>query len=305
MENVCCPDCKSKHVWRRSVRQTLTGLKREYRCSKCKRIFRTPSAFKRFRHSPEVITCALDLRAKGLSLADVTDHLHQFYKVDVTRKTILDWEQRFAEKIEGFTQSLNPHCSKQVSADEMFFKAGGKQHYNWNAIDRNTKFLIAEHISTKISADEALNFAKLLKPFSSLDEKIHITTDGLHEYVKAFKKGIGSRRIKHIRYPQTKTKNKFKNNPVERLHNTKKQRYKTMRCYDNFESAKKNLLFLRVYYNFLRKHTTLDWKTPAQAAGIELQLGRNRWLSILNKTINFLLSKLRATMKLQKSFVWF
>lgn len=41
----------------------------------------------------------------------------------------------------------------------------------------------------------------------------------------------------------------------------------------------------RVYYNFIRKHNGID-KTPAQASGIELELERNRWLSLLKKSIS-------------------
>ena len=40
----------------------------------------------------------------------------------------------------------------------------------------------------------------------------------------------------------------------------------------------------RVYYNHIRPHTALDGKTPAEAAGIKLDLGENRWESLIKKT---------------------
>ena len=46
--------------------------------------------------------------------------------------------------------------------------------------------------------------------------------------------------------------------------------------------------FWKIYYNLIRKHTTLNFITPAQAAGINLNLQRNRFLSLIeilkNKT---------------------
>lgn len=38
------------------------------------------------------------------------------------------------------------------------------------------------------------------------------------------------------------------------------------------------------YYNFIRTHNGID-KTPAQASGIELQLGRNKWLGLLKMSL--------------------
>ena len=40
---------------------------------------------------------------------------------------------------------------------------------------------------------------------------------------------------------------------------------------------------LKNYYNFLRPHMSLENETPAKRANIDLELGRNRWLSIIRK----------------------
>jgi hypothetical protein len=39
----------------------------------------------------------------------------------------------------------------------------------------------------------------------------------------------------------------------------------------------------RIYYDYLRPHTALDGKTPAEAAGINLDLVGNRWESLIRK----------------------
>jgi hypothetical protein len=39
----------------------------------------------------------------------------------------------------------------------------------------------------------------------------------------------------------------------------------------------------RVYYNHIRPHQGLNGKTPAQAAGLELDLGTNKWESLIKK----------------------
>jgi transposase InsO family protein len=61
---------------------------------------------------------------------------------------------------------------------------------------------------------------------------------------------------------------------MERYHSTLKERTKVMRALKN--SATAILDGQRIYYNHIRPHQGLNGKTPAQAAGLELEFGRNR-----------------------------
>jgi len=40
----------------------------------------------------------------------------------------------------------------------------------------------------------------------------------------------------------------------------------------------------RIYYNFIRPHMALSGKTPAEKAGIDLQLEDNRWESLIRRS---------------------
>ncbi len=107
---------------------------------------------------------------------------------------------------------------------------------------------------------------------------LRIHTDNSYDYPSAIKK-VFWRQVDHVHSPAWKKK--FKNNPIERYHNTLKQRYKTFRGFDNFVSADNFLEFFRLYYNFIRKHTTLQGKTPAQAANLDFDFGRNRFWGLI------------------------
>jgi len=41
-----------------------------------------------------------------------------------------------------------------------------------------------------------------------------------------------------------------------------------------------------LYYNFIRPHMTLEGKTPAQKAGINVNLGQNKWMELLKQAID-------------------
>jgi transposase-like protein len=50
---------------------------------------------------------------------------------------------------------------------------------------------------------------------------------------------------------------------IERLQGTIRQRNKGMRGLDDVKTAQTMMDGLRIYYNFIRSHTTLNGKTPA------------------------------------------
>jgi len=213
-----------------------------------------------------------------MSLADVVDHLDQHHRVKVSRKTILDWQNKFGKKLKSFTQTLKPIIGGQVHADEMFVKVRKEWNYYWDAIDYTTKFLVGDHLSKERNYRECIEFMESIKN-CPVNQPVQIHTDNSYDYPWPIKKVFGKQGIVHVFYPSWKKK--FKNNPIERLHNTEKQTTKTFRGFDNFESTKNFFDFNRVYYNFIRKHTSLGKITPAEAAGIFLELKNNRFLSLI------------------------
>jgi hypothetical protein len=54
-----------------------------------------------------------------------------------------------------------------------------------------------------------------------------------------------------------------------------RDREKVMRGMDHAESAQKTIDAFRIHYNFIRNHGSIG-KTPAEQAGIKLDLGQNK-----------------------------
>jgi len=69
---------------------------------------------------------------------------------------------------------------------------------------------------------------------------------------------------------------------VERLHGTIRQRNKVMRGLDDEATAQTMMDGMRIYYNFLRPHMTLNGQTPARQAKIDVDSSQN-WLSLIKK----------------------
>lgn len=67
------------------------------------------------------------------------------------------------------------------------------------------------------------------------------------------------------------------------MQGTIRERDKVMRGMKGDDTAKALMDGLKNYYNFLRPHMGLENETPAKEAKLDLELGRNRWYSIIRK----------------------
>lgn len=72
---------------------------------------------------------------------------------------------------------------------------------------------------------------------------------------------------------------------LERFHGTWRERDKVMRGLYTDITAQQMLENYRTYYNFIRPHSAIGNVTPAQKAGINLGLGKNRWVELLTQSI--------------------
>lgn len=273
-----CPNCKKTTSRKAGIRKNKSGFVQKYFCNECNKFFVNRNGFENCQTKPEIIVDALDLRAKGMSFGKITLHLNQKYKTNIKRSTILKWQNKFGEMINNFTKSFQLSHSFNLHADEIFFRAKGQRErnfvYYWDAIDYDTKFLVADHISLEREESEAKKFMQNIK--DKIKEKPHfIHTDNSYDYPPAIRKIFGRGKVKHIHFPAWK--HKFKNNAIERYHNTIRENYKVMRRFQNEKTALNFLRFFREYYNFLRPHKSLNWQTPAEVAGF----GKFTWWSII------------------------
>lgn len=153
-----CKFCKKLCAGKRGVKKNKCGWVPRFSCTECDRWFVDRKGFEHFRHTPDVITSALDLRAKGMSLAKIVDHLDQHHRIKVTRKTILDWQNKFGKKLDAFSKNFKPIIGCQVHADETFIRVGKQISYYGDCIDLTAKFIVGDHLSVLRNEEECLTF---------------------------------------------------------------------------------------------------------------------------------------------------
>ncbi|MEM2094551.1 MAG: DDE-type integrase/transposase/recombinase, partial [Candidatus Bathyarchaeia archaeon] len=223
---------------------------------------------------------------KGVSLRKIAHHIEQFYGLKVAHTTLYNWIKRYTKLIEAYVEKLEPKLSAIWHVDEMKAKADGKWVWLWNMMDEETRFLLTSMITKKRDISDARKVFQKAKGVAKGKPEV-VVSDGLPAYIKAFNKEfftLRNPRTKHIRMPQFT--DPVNNNIVERLQGTIRERDKVLGGMDGEITGQDLINGLRVYYNFIRPHMSLNGKTPAEEAGIDLNLKGNKWLSLIEKAYN-------------------
>ena len=263
------------------------GIRRQiqrYRCMDCGKWLTLNYGFERRHYTAEAITAALDLYFKGVSFRNIADHLKQFFGKKPSPSTIHEWLVSYSEIASRYVEQFKPQVGGFEHVDETKINVNGKLDWLWNLMDADTRFWVSSLITkgrTTENARTVFQDAKSKLPYRP-KAVIH---DGLESYTDAFKKEFyrqHGRKTYELR--SVSIRERGRNNRVERLHNTLKSRTVTMRGLDNDDSAQAMIDAIRLNYNFARPHMALAGLTPAQAAGLDLQLNGNRWLQLIKRS---------------------
>jgi len=281
-----CVYCKSSNIVKNGSRNTKSGIKQRFLCRDCKKRF-VLEMIKHFKGNSQIITLSMDLYFKGLSLRDIQDTIYQFYGLRVHHETVRRWIFTFTKTMNEYVSKFKPKVSKEIwQLDEQAIKSKGEIRWSWNILDPKTRFLIANQITDdRYIKDARKILAKAKENIKDIPQAI--ITDGLPAYREAIEKEYNrtqnskQKKSEHIKLKTIRSE--INNNKLERFHSTFRQRDKVMRGFKGREQDFADSF--RSYYNFIKKHQGLKGLTPSQKAKIDLQLDRNRWLSLLKKSI--------------------
>jgi transposase-like protein len=284
---VACPACASVQVIRRGVRKTSFGEVQRYGCKGCGHRFTVDTGFRNMKHDPKVITLALDLYFKGVSLRKIADHLKQFHEIDVVQTTPMRWIKKYLKLLAQYVERHKADVGKIWHSDEMtvFIKKNGEKKYYewiWNVMDAKTRYLLACQVTETRFVDDAQKPLQQAKAAASTRPHA-VVTDGLQAYKQAIKNEFYDPNAlvvnPHLRLKDFETKPN--NNIVERLNGTFRERTKVMRSLPDQISANEFCAGMQVYYNYIRPHQGIEGLTPAQMANIPINLSGNRWMTMI------------------------
>lgn len=288
-QSLACRKCGSPEIVKRGIRKNQAGQVQRFYCKVCGYKFVINEGFLKMKNDGKLVCLALDLFFKGNSFRKIKDTLEQFYNIKVEHSTIIRWVQKYVKIAKEFVDGLKPDLSGIYHVDEMMIHVRKdemeKGHYAWlwNLSDHDTRFLLASRVSQRRKVQDARAVFQESKKLMQR-RAIAIVHDGLQSYNDAFDKEfftLKGPRTENIR--SVGQRHEGLNQRLERLNGEIRDREIVMRGMDHDETAQIIADGLRINHNFIRPHMALDGKTPAQVAGLDLQLDGIRWKTLIRR----------------------
>ena len=116
---------------------------------------------------------------------------------------IRSWIMKYTKIMNEHVNKIEHKLSGKYQVDEQMVKSKGKWVWSWNALDEETRFLIANTIKKERGIKDTREVFKKIKEITN-QRPTKIKTDGLWSYEKAIKKEFLTRKhrkegTEHIR----------------------------------------------------------------------------------------------------------
>ncbi len=271
-KEIKCPYCENEGVVKFG---TYKGAQR-YWCKACKRKFKADDTLFHMKTPANQVSSALNMFYEGMSIKAIRRNLQQEYGNMPSTATIYEWIQKYTQYA---TDSIKSYQSKKIGdtwvADETILEIDGQNVWLFDIIDDKTRYLLATRLTRSRTTRDAQMLIDRAIRTAGKSPKV-VITDKLASYLDV-RYGEGEHQQGRPFTLEDSTQK------IERFHSTLKTRTKVMRGLKNFETASDFVNGWLVHYNYLRPHTALDDKTPAEVAGIEYPY--QNWADIIRRHI--------------------
>ena len=185
-----CKYCESESV----IKYGKSQGKQAYLCKECNHKFVDNGTFVKMRKDAQIIVTALDLYFEGLSVRKVQRQIRKLYRIPVNQMNIWLWIQKYSRLVKVYVDTLQAeNLSGEWHADETMIKSKGlNDPWFWEVLDKETRYLVASHLSKLRTDEDAIELFKQAKQRAK-DEPEAINVDGLGAYRKGYTKNFYSR----------------------------------------------------------------------------------------------------------------
>jgi putative transposase len=275
MSDITCKYCQSQSVRKYGL---VKGVQR-YFCNDCKRKFTAKNTIPKMQYPTSQITDVLYSFYEGMSERDIRNKFIP-YNDYISTGSIYNWIYRFTDLALKEADKYTPKVGDKWICDETYVridksKANVDNPYSksrkakwiifWDIIDADTRFLLASHLtSTRTKEDAQILFEKAAKRAGKIPKVV--VTDELASYIDGMELAYGSD-SQHKQGGPFKIENNT--NLIERFHGSLKDRTKVMRALRNKKTLQQFSDGWLVHYNFFRPHMGIKEKIPAEKAKIK------------------------------------
>ena len=219
--------------------------------------------------TPAQKAAAVDMYFDGISYRRCAENIGEHFHRPTNAATVYRWVQEQTRRAGDMLNGVKVNTGREWVADELAVKVGGRQYWLFNVMDSKTRFVLAAYLSSERTT-RAAQTAMAMARDKAANAPDTIKTDGLRSYREAVSRAFPQQSVKHVVSEGIRAR--INNNLSERLQGTLRDRDKTLRGLKSRETGQAYVDGLILDYNYFRKHSGLNGKRPAEAAGADTPL---------------------------------
>lgn len=235
----------------------------------------------------------------GMPLKKVSDILFDIHGVKISHQTVDNYCKCVASRVKPFVDNFDYNPSDSICGDETYIKIKGKWNYIFFFFDSVNKIILSNRVQKHRdyrSAIYALN--DVLVKFKKLPDKLNLIVDGNPVYLLAqhwfaqrniifdITQVIGLTNDDEISAEFRPLKQ-----IIERLNRTYKWNYNSTTGFGSDLGAISHVTLFTAFFNFLRKHQSLDMRVPVSIPQIDATDNMpTKWLILIKLSEDFVLS---------------
>lgn len=256
-----CKFCGSADIVRNGHRKGT----QYWLCKHCGHGFVDNKAIPGSRYPVDTVSRALYNYYAGMSLNAIAEGVKQETGIALTDTSVYVWLTKYTGIALDEAKKYQPQVGKKWVMDETVVTLNGKKWWLITALDCDTRYLLGTKLSTnRNKKDIQVVMEEATAKTGTIPDEV--LTDGWGGYREAMEQAYGAD-SKHI-VTKPFTEADLSTNLMERWNGTLKDRLKPMRGMDRNTNLQLILEGFVFYYNYLRPHTGIGSKTPAEVAGV-------------------------------------
>lgn len=260
--------------------------------------FNTKISLDKAQHSPHTIGTILTLYINyGLSSRKVVSLMKDLFNISISHQTVMNYAEAAASLLQNLTINYPYSLGNTLCGDETYIKVLGKSKYVFFFSEPNKKIItswkIYDHRDTKNAIESIL---MSLHRYKEIPNDLLIITDANPIYNAAqifLEMNDVKFNLQQVIGVSNKDEISLKYRPYkqieERLNRTYKQNYYGTNGYQSLTSANVYMILYVTFFNFLRKHSSLDYKTPVEIDELNnTLLMPDKWIQLINLSKSYI-----------------
>jgi transposase-like protein/DNA-directed RNA polymerase subunit RPC12/RpoP len=232
----------------------------------------------------------------GMSSRKVTNVMRDVHGIKISHQTVRNYAESVSTLLKDMVDYYPYKLSHTQCGDETYVHICGKNNYVFFFSDPVTKVVTSYQIfSSRDTKNAVTSMWNVMRKFSPYPDDLTFITDGnpIYNAAQLFFELCGFKFDLHQvigvkNHDETSRKYRPFKQTEERLNRTFKQNYYPTNGYGSLEQANAYMVLYVAFFNFLRRHSSLDYNPPVQLGEFtECDLMPDKWLKLIQMSSEY------------------